>query len=105
MNSNGKSHHWDSTKFYFATWYITNCVKIMRSSFQNISDTLSHLLWREHSTAYRKEEKTQCTTPSNSPTDPTTCKDPKNGRFTFEFPSLEQGRKWLKTARESSFLG
>lgn len=103
MNSDGKTRHWDSTKLYFSTRCITNCVKIVHSSFQNISDTLSHLLRSERSIEYRKDEKTPRETPSNcSPSlrIQWLVKIPWNGGFTLEFPSSEQGRKWLKTARE-----
>lgn len=60
MNSSGKIRHWDSTKFYFSTWYITNCDKIVHSRFQSISDTLSHRCQIEPSEVDRAEEKTEC---------------------------------------------
>ena len=67
MNSSVKIQHWDSTKFYFSAWYITNCVKIVCSSFQSISDTVAHLFQKEPSEVDRKEEKTECRTLSYSP--------------------------------------
>lgn len=67
MNSKEKTHSWDSTKYYFSTWCITNCVQIVCSSFQNISDILSYLLQSKHSMASGKDEKTPCETPSHPP--------------------------------------
>lgn len=55
MNSSGKIHHWDSTKFYFSTWYSTNCVEIVHAGFQSISDTLSRLFRIEASEGDRNE--------------------------------------------------
>lgn len=55
MNSSGKIHHWDSTKFCFSTWCSTNCVEIVHAGFQSISDTLSRLFRIEASEGDRKE--------------------------------------------------
>ena len=110
----GASHKWIRMEksivgtlpsFILSAWYITNCVKIVCSSFQSISDPWAHLLQIELSEVDRKEEITQWRTLSNPPKSKWRLRVLDYVWFTFGFPSSKEGRKWLKAVQGVKFPG